>query len=695
MLRFVRGVSTIPSHLGRVPALLASQVTLRQVSTTNADLLRLQAQISSLRRVNRPSDDPVASTLIDRINRDLSASEQRQRNLSHASSVLNSIDQVLGQLNDSALEVKQIASSQVGVGSDTATRRQQASVVDSYIRELYDAMNRDQAGLQLFAGSRSATRPIETFGAGYRYTGEGEGLKTDLGGGVDLPITIPADLAVGSLSARVKGSVDLNPRLNAATKLADLRGIAAPGGSVAQALGSMNISIDPGTGPVVVSVDLSHAETIGQVAQQIESAIRQADPAALTGAYPGGVTLATDRLGFNIAAGYTVTFSDGPAGTTAQSLSLSGFSFTQAAPTNPAATADLNARVTDNTLLSDLNPATAVAFGDVVFAAGGRSGTVTTSGGMTVGQFKEAVKRLNLGVRVEIDAGGTSLNVLNEVAGQRLSVSEGASTPGSASTLGIRSLMTTTPISEFNDGKGVQIADGAINPLTGLPDPAKNADFKVTLSDGTNFTVDLTPADMGSVQSVLNAINAAATTAGYTVGAGANQFLASLSASGNGIAIQDTLGGAGAVSVTSLNGHAAEDLGLLDGSSAGGNPAVLAGSDRTSVRVDSLFSTLIELRDALLNDDVRGITLAGGRIEQDIDRLSAARAAVGGRSRRVDDALDKLKDTDTLNQSVKSGLQDLDVVQASGRLALLQTQLQAGYSVAAQNRQYSLLNFLR
>lgn len=682
-------MGAIPSFNGRVPTYYASQVNLRQVSGTNVDLLKVQGQLSTLKRVNRPSDDPVASTLIDRLNREIASTDQRERNLTHASSTLNTIDQIIGQLNDSVRDAKQIASSQVGVGSDTGTRRQQAEVINATIKEVFAAMNRDYAGIRLFAGSASSTKPISEFNGGFRYHGEGHGLTTDLGDGVDFPITVPADLAVGALSARVKGTVDLNPRVTAATKVSDLRGNA-----LGQRLGSLTVNIDPGTGPVSALVDLSNADTVGDVADLIESAIRQTDAGALTGVYPTGVDVLDTGLGLNISAGYSITFTDGPTGTTAQALSLKGFTFNAGSPFNTAPGADLNPMVTDETLLGDLLPGgVSPTFGGVVFTAGGRSGSVTTSATMTVGEFKEAVKRLNLGVRVEINGSKDSIDVLNEVAGQRMSVSE--STSGAATTLGIRTLQAGMATSVFNDGRGVDIADGAVNPITGLPDAAKNVDFRVTLSNGASFDVDLVAADMGSVQGVLDRINASAASAGQSIGTGAGQFIARLSTSGNGIELSDTHGGGSPVSVSSLNGRAAEDLGLLDGGATGGTPAVLAGSDRTSVRVDGLLGTLIELRDALLNDDVRGITLAGGRLDADLDRLATAQGTVGGRVRRVEDAVLKLKDTDELNKSVKSQMEDLDVIEASGRFALLQTQLQAGYSVVAQTRQLSLINFLR
>ena len=684
-------MSALPSGISRVPNLLASQLTLRQISGTNVSLLKLQEQLSSFKRINRPSDDPVASTLLDKINSDLATSTQRARNFDNASSTLNTMDQVIGQLSDQVLNAKSVASSQVGAGSDSATRAQQASVIDSIINGVTAGLNRDYTGIHLFAGSSTASAPIQYFNGGYRYAGGGDGLRTDLGEGIDFPITLGADAVAGAQSAQVKSTVDLNPRLTPSTNLSDLRGPIT-----GKQLGTMDITITTGGVPMVVTADLSHAATIGDVANIVESAIRTASPGALAGAYPGGVSVNSDRLGVNVAAaGTTITFSDSASGSTATALGLSNFTYDNLNPNNPSAGADLNPVVTDATTFGDLFAGAGASTGDVLFRVGSYSGTVTTTPGMTLGDFKEAVRRLNIGARVEIDASGNTINAFNEVSGLRMSIEEGATGGNAATALGIRTLMTSTAASSLNDGRGVQIADGVINPLTGAPDPAKNVDFQITLSTGATFNVDLVPGDLASMQGILNRINASAAAAGISVGAGPGQFNAALTRTGNGIALQDTLGGAAALKVTSLNGHAAEDLGLLDGASTAGNPAVLAGSDRSSVRVDGLLSTLIDLRNALSADDSAGITLAGSRLEDEVQRLATARATVGSRAQRIEDETTNLQSRDTLNKSIKSKLQDLDVVQASGSLSLLQTQLQAGLTAAGQTRQLTLLNFLQ
>ncbi|HVZ94269.1 MAG TPA: flagellin [Phycisphaerales bacterium] len=674
-------MSFIPSSLTRVPNMLVSQLQQRTTASANVQLLRVQEQLATFKRVNRASDDAVAASLIGVLDGRLEQNDQTSRNLTHAGAVLSTLDQRLGSLVDSMREVKDIASSQIGAGSDSETRRAQASVIASKLDELLAALNSDFAGVKLFGGSAVTGRAMNSFGTGYRYAGTGTGLRTDLGPGIDFPITIGADTAVGALSSRVGGVTDLDPQLTAGTRIADLRGPAAN-----NTLGSLSITIDDGVTPVTVTADLTEAETIGDVNQIIESAIRQAVPAALTGAYPSAVGVSGERIAVNnIATGYTIDFSDGPAGSTARALGIDNFTYNDTTAVSTNTNVDLDPRITDQTTIGSLNPA--IPAGTVRFRNGTSQGTVNITSGMTVGQLREAVRQLNLGVRVDVDESGNSISVINEVSGYRMSIEDSGATTALA--LGIRNFAGTTSVSSLNGGRGVEIADGVLNPLTGLPEPNLNTDFRVTLTDGSTFDVDLVPGDMQTVQTVVNKINAAATAAGFGA-----VFTASVSNGSNGIVFSDTAAGASPVTVTNLNGYAALDLGLLNGTFSAGAPATFAGTDPATVRVDSLVSTLIDLRDALQNNDERGITFAGELFETDLDRLSSARALVGMRQARVEAAQARLEDSTLLDKSIKSSLQDVDFTEAATRFNLLQTQLQAGYTSIASLRPLSLMNFL-
>ena len=678
-------MANAPASIARVPNLLASQVMLANINRTGASLVRLQTQLSSGLRVESPSDDPIGSSLIGAIQQSLGRADQRLRNLQHASSALGVLDQTLSEISNLSLEAKEIAASQVGATSDTDTRAAQAEVVQSLIDRLVRASNTEFDGLRLLGGNRTGVDPIQSFLGGYRYLGEGNGLTTDLTPGVTAPITISADSAFGAISARVTGDIDLDPTILNTTRLPDLAGNLSRGVS----LGAIDIDIT--NGPTqTVTVDLSTAESVGDVLDQIESAIRQADPGALAGAFPTGVSVAVsgNRLAFNVAAGVSIDVRDVGAGTTAADLGLTGFTYTSATPDNSAT--DLDPRLTDETTFAQLTPGTPIDFGDIVFRNGGRVGSVTITPAMTIADFKAAVERLGLGVRLEVTPDGRSLAARNEVSGARLSIEEAGAGTFTATTLGLRSLKPSTPISVFNDGRGVEIADGAIDPTTGLPDPNRNVDFQISLTNGSTFQVDLTPADMTDVQSVLNRINTDAAAAGF-----GGVFTATLSDAGNGIVFDDTAGGGMAISVTQLNGHAGEDLGLLDGTFTPGAPARFAGTDRATVRVDGLLTALVELRDALSADDSVGITLAGDAIERSSDRVAQSRAVVGARAKRVDDATTREEESMTLDRIVKSRIQDLDFVEASSRFSLLQLAMQAGLTATAQTQSLTLLNFLR
>lgn len=687
-------MTSIPPNLARVPNLLSSQIVRDNITRTSVSLLDLNGQLTSGKRLNSASDDPVGASLIGTLAARISASDTRLRNIDHASSSLGTVDNLLGEVTDLARQAKTIASDQIGVGSDAGTRKAQASVVESLIQELFALSNTTFADLHVLGGERTGVPPIERFFDGFRYVGRGDGLLTDLGPALRAPITIGADQALGALSARVEGDVDLNPSITASTRLDSLRG----GRGAGITLGQVNVQIDSGTPPVAsLAVDLSGSATVGDVLDKLESAIRAADPAALSGGFPGGaaVNAAGSGIAFNVAAGYQITISEVGGGTTAQDLGLTGAPYAGAGATHAA---DLDPRLTVFTAFGDLNPASPFAPGDIVLDNGGRQGTVTVTNTTTIADFQRDVEKLGIGVRAEISSDGRHLNLINEVSGATLAVRESGGGTLTATSLGLRSLAGTTRTADFNFGRGVQIADGQIDPTTGLPDAARNTDFRITLTDGTAFTVDLVPSDLVDVNAVLARINAAAAGAGVAVGSGPGQFQATLLDGANGIALEDNLGGAGAVSVATLNGRAAEDLGLLSGvftAAGGGNPARLAGEDRAKVRVDSLFSTLIDLKRALETNDVTGITFAGDRLEADLDRVTSTRAVVGGRASRVEAGRRREEDSQLLDKKVKSGLEDLDFVDATTRFSLLQLVQQAGYAASAQTQGRSLLDFLR
>jgi flagellar hook-associated protein 3 FlgL len=110
--------------------------------------------------------------------------------------------------------------------------------------------------------------------------------------------------------------------------------------------------------------------------------------------------------------------------------------------------------------------------------------------------------------------------------------------------------------------------------------------------------------------------------------------------------------------------------------------------------VDSVFSHLIALREALNANDSNGIELAASRLDGDIVRVAEARADIGVRARRVADATLREEDLRLQDTALKSQVQDLDYTEAAVRFAGLQQQLQAALATTSRSTTLSLLDFL-
>jgi flagellin-like hook-associated protein FlgL len=658
-------MSSIPSNLARVPNLLASQVMLGSITGANQRLLNTQVQLSTGRLINRPSDNVVASSTIGVLDDMLERRTQRMRNLSHAEAVLNNADAALGEASNLLLEAKSIGLSQIGTGSDAATRANQAQVIDSMLTEMVRIGNSQYQQIHLFGGSATAQPPFAELLGRWRYRGEGDGLVTDIGLSRSIPITTSGAAVFGAISARVQGDRDLDPDMVSDTRLDDLNGARGLGVT----LGAVNVDI----GGTDLVVDLSDAHTVGDVASLLQSAIQTIDAAATVSIDP-----ATGNR-FSISGNSAIiTLSDLSAPATAADLGLTG-TYLAGGGTG----SDVDPRITGQTLVSSMSGLT-LPLGSIRLVNGGQTRDVDLSGADTVQDVVNAVEGLNIGIRVEIAESGDRLNFVNELSGGHMSVGEvGGGT--SATDLGVRSLTGSTLLADFNGGLGVQIKTGSVDPVTGLPDPSGDIDLNVTIKDGRSFDVDL--ENVVTVQDVLDQINAAAAGAGIT----AAEFQAGLAADGNGLVLTDTTTGA-TTTVAARNGSfAASDLGIL-GSTAS---ATLIGQDRAMVAVDSVFSHLASLRDALLANDERGIELASQKLEADITRVASARADVGVRTRRVLDAVTREEDLTIQDTALKSQLQDLDFTEAAVRFASLQQQLQAALATAARTNSMSLLDLLR
>ncbi len=691
-------MSSIPSNLGRVPDLLRSQFSLSTITRTNIQMFRLSNQLSTGKAILKPSDDSVLAATIAAIQIRMDRSEQVARNLQVADSSLSTLDQALNEAGDLLLEAQSIASEQVSFGSTSGERSSQAVVVQSIIDGLYQIANRNSRVGHIFGGSTPGDEPLQSFLGGYRYTGRGPGLTTDLGLNGSTPVTLGGNTLLGSISSRVRGTSDLDPDLTGDARLANLdgaRGIGIQRGVVTFTFG--------GSSPQ--NIDLSTAETIDDVTERITAALRAFETEnEITVLGSGGVSFAGNTLTIDVddndGANPELVFSDVGTGTAALDLGLAADDESLAFAATSGAGLDLNPRLSWSSPVSSLRGLDGVTLGKIRLRAQGVTRTVDLEGSASLQEIGNRILAAGLGVRVEINAEGTGINVFNEVASSEssaLSIEEVEGNDGTAAALGIRTLNTTTRLADFNDGRGVRYVAGSINPDTGVPDSSFDVDFRITLGNGATIDVNFGAGDMATVETMLAAINSQAATQLSDQSVATSLFTASLTTDGNGILLEQDVSASGMTEPLTIesknNSQAASDLGLLRGERSADGSSILS-DDRAKIRPDNVFSWLIDLRDSLRGDSTGGIAIAGENIGAAVDTLAETRALVGGYANRVDRETLALEDRNVLDATLLSQLQDTDFAQAATQLSLLQTQLQAALQTTAMISQLSLLNYL-
>src|SRR5829696_4305547 len=103
-------MAIVPIQLARVSNLLRSSVSQGQITRTQQDLLKVQNQLSTGRKLNAPSDDPGAAAIVQQLQKTLEQREAYLSNLQHAESHLSEADSSMGDLTGLLQEALEIAS---------------------------------------------------------------------------------------------------------------------------------------------------------------------------------------------------------------------------------------------------------------------------------------------------------------------------------------------------------------------------------------------------------------------------------------------------------------------------------------------------------------------------------------------------------------------------------------------------------
>lgn len=639
----------------------SSLSTFRLISQLNADQVDLQKQFDQLstgRRVQSFSDDPVAAGRALGLQRGINRGNQLLRNANSTAGFYAATDSALGRVDNALIEARATAveAAQNVISDDQ--RAALATTIRETINSVFAAGNTLFRDHQMLGGILNPGDALHFEGNEIVYSGTNAVGRTELGAGFPTQINMAGNEALGIYSIVVEGE-PLNAALDPNTRLVDMRrgeGVEA---------GVIRVS----GGGDWIDIDLQGAATIGDVADVISSMELEGRQLSTT---------ITDD-------GFRVEYADGLPGTLAiddaegstMALDL-GINNSGGVPTSPVIGDRLAPRVTPLTKIDDLDDGNGLDLSSGIrIAQGDQVFDINLDDAETLSDVLIAINRSDADVHAELNEAEGRILIRAGRSGVDYSIGENGGL--AATNLGIRSATASTFLSDLGRGRGITTNPGA-------------TDLIVTRTDGVELEIDLDGAS--SIQDVIDLIET------HPLNTGTKQVLVDLNDVGNGIQIKAPPD----VGPLSIRQVGASDAGVRLGLIPPGtneNTGELLGAVDTIIGTDyalrdagGAIDTLLRLEDAILDGDVLEIGRLQAKLNVDLDTASRSRGKVGVWSRNLDQLKTATEDSVIQMQSQLSEEVDADFAQVVSDLQQRQLAIEASMRLIGQTAQQTVLNYL-
>jgi flagellar hook-associated protein 3 FlgL len=185
----------------------------RSMYNLQQTLLRLadkQDEVSSMKRLRRPSDSPVDTVAAMRLRSDMGRNEQISRNIDDAMSWLGVADNTLVSFVEQISRVRELAVAARNASADSLARQGIAVEVSKVRESLLGLANTQFNGRSIFAGTANTQ---QTYDDTATYTGISQAIERTIAPGVRVQINVNGDEVFGAAGNDI--FVALNQIVNA------------------------------------------------------------------------------------------------------------------------------------------------------------------------------------------------------------------------------------------------------------------------------------------------------------------------------------------------------------------------------------------------------------------------------------------------------------------------------------------------
>lgn len=163
----------------------------RNLNVNLAEMERLQDQMSSGKKIKKPSDDPVNLVSALRLRSTITETEKYVANVNAALSWLETTDVALGQAGDLLQRVRELVVQGANDALPQASRQAIAAEVRQIKEQLLQVANTSHDGRYIFGGFKTLTQP---FNAAGNYLGDAVAdIQYEISPGIKMTVNVTGD----------------------------------------------------------------------------------------------------------------------------------------------------------------------------------------------------------------------------------------------------------------------------------------------------------------------------------------------------------------------------------------------------------------------------------------------------------------------------------------------------------------------
>ncbi len=173
-----------------------------QYNLQNADqrLVAISQELSTGRRINQPSDDPVGVGQSITLNSLQSGIQQYLSNLNTAKGSLGTIDNTASSISDLMNQAYSLAVQGANSTTDQTGRNALAGQISELQKQLVNLANtQGPTGDYVFAGQRTSTKPYIVNGTTVTFNGDTNPINVEIGPGQTMQSNVPGEPMISTM----------------------------------------------------------------------------------------------------------------------------------------------------------------------------------------------------------------------------------------------------------------------------------------------------------------------------------------------------------------------------------------------------------------------------------------------------------------------------------------------------------------